>query len=151
MKLDWNAYLNFPEDIENGFTPFFTENLEGFEDAEGSESTKNIENIRNRLENIVLPSNTNSFIELEVKPIESFTSNTNNSDCSTYQYNLCIGDNFDDWESVDRFMHKYCLERGFGYQVSRNDKDFDNPAITRRKLFRCSSSGNYKLVRNLII
>jgi len=41
-------------------------------------------------------------------------------------------------------MHQYCLEHGFGYQISRNDKDQDDPTITRRKSFRCSSSGNYE-------
>ena len=49
-----------------------------------------------------------------------------------YQYNLRIGDKFDDWSSVDKFMHNYCLERGFGYQVSQNDKDLNNHSITRR-------------------
>lgn len=130
MELDWNTYINFPEDNENVFMPIFTERLEDFENAEGNRSIKNVESIRNELENIVLIPNTNSFIKLEIEPIEPFTNNTNNSDCSAYYYNLCIRDKFDDWESVDRFMHEYCLERGFGYQVFRNDKDLDNPTIT---------------------
>ncbi|CAB4425283.1 unnamed protein product [Rhizophagus irregularis] len=50
--------------------------------------------------------------------IEPFTNNTNTSNtntfnCSTYQYNLCIGDNFDDWEFIDRFINAYCLEKDF--------------------------------------
>ncbi|CAB5180087.1 uncharacterized protein OCT59_007363 [Rhizophagus irregularis] len=39
-------------------------------------------------------------------------------------------DSFDDWTSVDTFLHNYCLERGFGYQVFRNDKDANNHSIT---------------------
>src|SRR5687768_6937344 len=106
-----------------------------------------------------MPPNNNAFIELEVQPTEptepmesistntdtsTFTNNTNTSDCFTYQYNLYIGDSFDDWESVNRFMHEYCLERGFGYQIYRNDKDSHDHTITRRKSFRCSSSGSYE-------
>ena len=63
---------------------------------------------------------------------------------SVYQYNLHIGDIFDDWQSVDTFIHQYCLERGFGYQVFRNDKDQNDSSIIRRKSFRCSSSGTYE-------
>ncbi|CAG8832163.1 651_t:CDS:2, partial [Gigaspora margarita] len=73
----------------------------------------------------------------------SFTENDNNLNTS-YQYNLSVGNYFDDWPSVDRFMHNYCLERGFGYQVFRNDKDLNDPSIIRRKSFRCSSSGTYE-------
>lgn len=61
-----------------------------------------------------------------------------------YQYNLAIGDTFDNWESVNAFMYQYCLERGFGYQIFRSDKDQNDPTIIRRKSFRCSSSGNYE-------
>ncbi len=61
-----------------------------------------------------------------------------------YQYNLAVGDSFDDWLSVDAFMHQYCFERGFSYQIFRSDKDPKDPTIIRRKLFRCSSSGVYK-------
>ncbi|CAB5345802.1 unnamed protein product [Rhizophagus irregularis] len=61
-----------------------------------------------------------------------------------YQYNLTVGDYFDDWQSVDTFMHQYCLERGFGYQVYRNDKDPNDFTIIRRKSFRCSSNGKYE-------
>ena len=52
-----------------------------------------------------------------------------------YQYNLAVGDCFDDWLSVDAFMHQYCLERGFGYQIFRSDKDPKDPTIIRRKSF----------------
>ena len=63
------------------------------------------------------------------------------SDSFNYQYSLTVGDCFDDWLSVDTFMYQYCLERGFGYQIFRSDKDPNDPAIIRRKSFRCSSSG----------
>ncbi|PKC57847.1 hypothetical protein RhiirA1_471858, partial [Rhizophagus irregularis] len=84
-----------------------------------------------------------------IELIEPFTNNTNTSNtntfnCFTYQYNLCIEDNFDDWEFVDRFINAYCLERGFGYQVYRNDKDPNDHTITRHKSFRCSLGGNYE-------
>ena len=125
MELDWNFYINFPEDIEDTFTPFFNENVENIEVTKNVKGAKDVENI---LEDIIIPPNNNSFIELEVQPIlEPFTNNTNTSDCLindtntsnclTYQYNLHIGDNFDDWEFVNRFMHEYCLEKGFGYQI----------------------------------
>ncbi|CAB5211331.1 unnamed protein product [Rhizophagus irregularis] len=61
-----------------------------------------------------------------------------------YQYNLTVGDYFDDWQSVDTFMHQYCLERGFGYQVYRNDKDPNDFTIIRHKSFHCSSNGKYE-------
>ena len=71
---------------------------------------------------------------------ENIFEETNGS--SIYQYNLNVGDIFDDWQSVDTFIHQYCLERGFGYQVSRNDKD--DSLIIRRKSFRCSLNGTYE-------
>ncbi|CAG8781042.1 1738_t:CDS:1 [Gigaspora rosea] len=67
------------------------------------------------------------------------TKNDNNLSTS-YQYNLSVENYFDDWPFVDRFIHNYCLERGFGYQVFRNDKDLNDPSIIRRKSFRCSSN-----------
>jgi hypothetical protein len=36
---------------------------------------------------------------------------------NNYQYNLTVGDSFDNWSSVDTFMYQYCLEHGFGYQI----------------------------------
>ena len=146
MELDWNTYINFSPDIEDDFMPLFTESFKGFKGAEKGESAKSIESPGDRLEdnNIIMPPNDNTFIELEVEPIEFFTNDTNNSECSAYQYNLNVGDTFDDWESVDKFMHGYCLERGFGYQIYRNDKDTNNHAIIRHKSFYCSLSGNYE-------
>lgn len=41
-------------------------------------------------------------------------------------------------------MHKYCQERGFGYQIFRNDKDPNDHSITRCKSFHCSLSGIYE-------
>src|SRR3954470_8389392 len=74
----------------------------------------------------------------DVLPLEPVFNDNN------YQYNLTVGDSFDDWSLVDTFMHQYCLERGFGYQIFRNDKDLNDPTIIRRKSFRCSSNGNYE-------
>ncbi|CAB5309920.1 unnamed protein product [Rhizophagus irregularis] len=80
-----------------------------------------------------------NFTDIETSlPLEPSFGNSN------YQYNLAVGDSFDDWLLVDTFMHQYCLERGFGYQIFRNDKDPNNSTIIRRKSFRCSSSGNYE-------
>ncbi|CAG8813118.1 5412_t:CDS:1 [Dentiscutata erythropus] len=70
--------------------------------------------------------------------------NPSNIDAFSYQHNLRVRNEFDDWPSVDRFIYNYCLERGFGYQVFHNDKDSNDPSITRRKSFRCSSSGTYE-------
>jgi hypothetical protein len=80
---------------------------------------------------------------------ESSNNNFNSIGTSNYQYNLAIGDCFDDWLSVDAFMHQYCLERGFGYQIFRNDKDPNDPTIIRRKSFRCSSSGAYEAQKTI--
>ncbi|CAG8719077.1 24211_t:CDS:2, partial [Gigaspora rosea] len=66
---------------------------------------------------------------------------------SNYQYNLKEEDTFDDWQSVDKFMHLYCLERGFGYQIFRNDKYPNNSSITCHKSFRCSASGTYNALK----
>jgi hypothetical protein len=74
----------------------------------------------------------------DVLPLEPVFNDNN------YQYNLTVGDSFDDWSLVDTFMHQYCLERGFGYQIFQNDKDLNDPTIIRRKSFRCSSNGNYE-------
>ncbi|EXX68572.1 hypothetical protein RirG_103920 [Rhizophagus irregularis DAOM 197198w] len=77
----------------------------------------------------------NNFFEL--------TSNINSS--NNYQYNLTVGDYFDDWSSVDAFIHNYCLERGFGYQICCSDKDKDpNDFTIWCKSYKCSSSGCYE-------
>jgi len=94
------------------------------------------------------------FSVLPVLPINSLlTSDDNFADIlplelsfndNNYQYNFTVGDSFDDWLLIDTFIHQYCLERGFGYQIFRNDKDPNDSTIIRRKSFRCSSSGNYE-------
>src|SRR5581483_6426137 len=83
----------------------------------------------------------NNFTDIELPLTSELDSYSNN--CS-YQYNLAVGDSFDDWSLVDTFMHQYCLERGFGYQIFRNDKDPNDSTIIRRKSFHCSSSGSYE-------
>ncbi|PKK75758.1 hypothetical protein RhiirC2_707888 [Rhizophagus irregularis] len=147
MEIDWEFFINFHKDIEEVFMPFFTESFESL-NVENAKVAKSAEIIIGELEDIIMSSN-NSFIGLGIELIEPFinntnTSNTNTFSCSTYQYNLCIEDNFDDWEFVDKFINAYCLERGFGYQIYRNDKDLNNHIITRRKSFHCSLDGNYK-------
>ena len=79
---------------------------------------------------------------ISVDPVSSITSNK-------YQYNLEVGDCFDDWSSVDTFIHQYCFERGFGYQVFRSDKDPIDSTIIRHKSFRCSSSNTYKARKDI--
>ncbi|UZO16423.1 uncharacterized protein OCT59_007811 [Rhizophagus irregularis] len=129
MELDWKSYINFPKDSEDTFyTPF-------------SESNSNTSIPPNNNFSVVEP--LSNAIE-SIKLSEPLSNDTSTSDYSTYQYNLTIGNSFDDWESVDRFIHEYCLERGFGYQVYRNDKDLNDHTITRYKSFRCSLSGNYE-------
>ena len=113
MEIDWESFINFPEDA---FTL----------------TNKNNEN--SRLEDNIMPPNSNVFIELEVESIEPVFNNINTSNDNQtpfiYQYNLCVGDIFDDWISVDTFIHNYYLERGFGYQVYRNDKDIIDHSVT---------------------
>jgi hypothetical protein len=122
MDVDWEMFINFSEDISEDIiipTDFFKEN---------------------ELENTI-PLPFGSFFEQPVEPFIELEPLTDNPNTTNYQYILCEGDSFDDWLSVDTFMHKYCLERGFGYQIFRNDKDSNS--ITRRKSFRCSLSGTY--------
>ncbi|CAG8621800.1 8796_t:CDS:1, partial [Gigaspora rosea] len=70
--------------------------------------------------------------------------NSGDINASNYQYNLRVEVPFDNWQSVDTFVHNYCLERGFGYQIFCNNKDLNNPSIIHCMSFRCSSSGNYE-------
>ncbi|GBC13105.1 hypothetical protein GLOIN_2v1812649 [Rhizophagus irregularis DAOM 181602=DAOM 197198] len=140
MKLDWESFINFLKDIEDVFTPppnFFIES-----------------GVNCDIEDTIISPNDNVFIELEVEPINPVIDNTNtfnysnnNSNFPIYQYNLHIGDMFDDWMSVDKFMYNYCLERGFGYQIYRNNKDINDHSIIRHKSFRCSlnDSHNHEL------
>ncbi|CAG8536388.1 16809_t:CDS:2 [Cetraspora pellucida] len=60
-----------------------------------------------------------------------------------YQYNFQEGNTFDNWPSVEMFMHLYCLKCSFGYQVFRNNKDLNDSIITCCKSFRCSVNGTY--------
>ena len=136
MEVDWESFINFPEDIENTFIP----------------ANFLVESANNNDNN--MPPNNNFFNEVEVESIEivsdstnstsDYSNDNNNPNPSIYQFNLNVGDTFNDWISVDTFIHNYCLERGFGYQISRNDKDSNDHSITRRKSFRCSSSGSYE-------
>ncbi|CAB5171971.1 unnamed protein product [Rhizophagus irregularis] len=121
----WNVLLNdaiFPEN-------FFKEN---------NENTV--------LEDIITPpeSPENFYIEInENTVLENIITPPNSVDnFNIYQYNLRKKDSFDDWMSVDTFMYNYCLERGFGYQICRNDKNPNNPSITICKSYRCSFGEN---------
>jgi hypothetical protein len=74
-----------------------------------------------------------------------FESTSNINSLNNYQYNLTVGDYFDDWSSVDAFIHNYCLERGFGYQICHSDKDKNpNDFTIWRKSYKCSSSSCYE-------
>ncbi|PKK57564.1 hypothetical protein RhiirC2_797799 [Rhizophagus irregularis] len=140
MELDWESFINFPKDIEDVLTSppnFFIES-----------------DVNCNIEDTIISPNDNIFIELEVELINPIIDNTNtfnysnnNSNFSIYQYNLHIGDMFDDWMSVDKFMYNYCLKREFGYQIYRNDKDINDHSIIWRKSFRCSlnDSHNHEL------
>ena len=80
-----------------------------------------------------------NFTDIDISPnpkqlIDDNFESISNLNSNDYQYNLAEGDYFDDWESVDIFMHKYCLERGFGYQICRNEKN-PNDFTIRRKTF----------------
>ena len=68
----------------------------------------------------------------DIEDIDNSLSLESSFNDNTYQYNLVKGDCFDDWSLVDTFMHQYCLERGFGYQIFRNDKDSSDPTIIRQ-------------------
>ncbi|CAB4423179.1 unnamed protein product [Rhizophagus irregularis] len=139
MEVDWKSYINFPEDIIP--INFFSESVEGTE-------LENIIPPNNFLEEPIEPpinSPIKPFIESLIEPLtEPQSPCTDNLNTTNYQYKHCVGDNFDDWLSVDTFMHKYCQERGFGYQIFRNDKDQNDRSISRRKSFRCSLSGTYE-------
>src|SRR5215469_5863687 len=89
-----------------------------------------------------------NFTDIDILPnpeqlIDDNFESISNLNSNDYLYNLAEGDYFNDWESVNIFMHKYCLERGFGYQICRSKKD-PNDFTIRRKIFKCSSSSIYK-------
>ncbi|CAB4423846.1 unnamed protein product [Rhizophagus irregularis] len=136
MDVDWDFFINFPEDTILP-TNFFIESdeksvLEDIITPPKSPEYFFNELEENVLENIITPpkSPEHLFNELEEKPTELFDGLNDSLNCSSYQYNLCVGDSFDNWTSVDTFLHNYCLERGFEYQVFRNDKDANNRSIT---------------------
>ncbi|KAF0560710.1 hypothetical protein F8M41_001291 [Gigaspora margarita] len=53
---------------------------------------------------------TYTYQQLEVASHSYTYQSSETTSSSNYQYNLQEEDTFDDWESVDRFMHLYCLE-----------------------------------------
>lgn len=88
MKADWETFINFSEDI---FIPinFFSESTESTE-LENTISPNNL--LKEPIEQpIELP------IELPIEPlIELQLSCTDNLNTTSYQYKLCIGNNFND-------------------------------------------------------
>jgi hypothetical protein len=42
---------------------------------------------------------------------------------NNYQYNFTVRDSFDNWLSVNIFIHQYYLKHDFGYQIFQNNKD----------------------------
>ena len=163
--MSWESFINFPDDeqltnsysliIENcDFKDYDNEIIEQNDTLLNNPSSSILNNNLNELlffneinetidPNVTLFHNSNddTFSEYSSDELDELT--------SAYQYNLKKGDIFDDWQSVDTFMHQYCLERGFGYQNSRSDKDKDDSTIIRRKSFRCSSSGKYIARKNI--
>jgi len=168
MDVDWNFYLTFPEDTILP-TNFFAESNENSVLEGVTTPPKSPESFINGSEdipiepigNVIIPSPPKSpestFNEPEEIPIEPIEptedaitpSSIPDSFDNTYQYNLSVGDSFDNWVSVDMFIHNYCLERGFGYQIFRNDKDSNNRSITLCKSYRCSYNGSYKARKNI--
>ncbi|RIB07839.1 hypothetical protein C2G38_2213243 [Gigaspora rosea] len=61
-------------------------------------------------------------VDTDIPLLFENSNNSGNINASNYQYNLRVGDSFDDRQSVDTFIHNYCLERGFEYQTFHNDK-----------------------------
>ncbi|CAB5166761.1 unnamed protein product [Rhizophagus irregularis] len=104
------SFINFPKDIEDVFTPppnFFIKS-----------------DVNCDIEDTIIFPNDNVFIELEVESINPVIDNTNtfnyfnnNSNFPIYQYNLHIGDMFNNWMFIDKFIYNYYLERGFSYQI----------------------------------
>jgi hypothetical protein len=122
------------EPSDNNFTDInISPNLKPFDDNFiGVDISPNLE-----------PSDDN-FTDINISPnFELLSDDLESTSNNSYQYNLAVGDHFDDWASVDTFIHKYCLERGFDYQICRSDRD-PNDSTIRRKSFKCSSSGYYE-------
>ncbi|GBC53328.2 uncharacterized protein OCT59_003971 [Rhizophagus irregularis] len=122
MDINWDFFINFPKDTILP-TNFFIENNEKsilediitpskFPEYFFNELEENV------LENIIIPPNSpeHLFNELKEKLTELFNGLNDSLNCSSYQYNLCIEDSFNDWTSVDTFLHNNCLERSFRYQ-----------------------------------
>ncbi|CAB5301718.1 unnamed protein product [Rhizophagus irregularis] len=89
------SFINFPKDIEDVFTPppnFFIKS-----------------DVNCDIEDTIIFPNDNVFIELEVESINPVIDNTNtfnyfnnNSNFPIYQYNLHIGDMFNNWMFIDK-------------------------------------------------
>jgi hypothetical protein len=123
--------------------PVFDNRLEEFYNKQDSFESYSNDTIEPNLTLLNINSPNNNILDVFDNNLETSHSS------SIYQYNLHIGDVFDDWKSVDTFIHQYCLERGFGYQIFRNDKDQTDSSIIRRKSFRCSSSGIYEAKKGI--
>lgn len=170
-NIDWHSLLMFQEADMEPNIPYFNENTCFFPSYSELLNDNLFENISSFFndnliditsplidDNISIPNsdpvnvNVNNISQNSESPdysdddnIDPLSSTTSNK----YQYNLEVGDCFDDWPSVDTFIHQYCFERGFGYQVFRSDKDPIDSTIIRRKSFRCSSSSTYKARKDI--
>ncbi|PKK75070.1 hypothetical protein RhiirC2_708387 [Rhizophagus irregularis] len=102
MDVDWDFFINFSEDTILP-TNFFIESNEKSVLEDIITPFKSPEYFFNKLEenvleNIITPpkSSEHLFNELEEELTELFDGLNDSLNCSSYQYNLCIGDSFDD-------------------------------------------------------
>ncbi|EXX52528.1 uncharacterized protein OCT59_018378 [Rhizophagus irregularis] len=102
MDIDWDFFMNFSE---NTILPtnFFIESNEKSVLEDIITPSKSPEYFFNKLEenvleNIITPpkSSEHLFNELEEELTELFDGLNDSLNCFSYQYNLCIGDSFDD-------------------------------------------------------
>jgi hypothetical protein len=91
--------------------PVFDNRLEEFYNKQDSFESYSNDTIEPNLTLLNINSPNNDILDVFDNNLETSHSS------SIYQYNLHIGDVFDDWKSVDTFIYQYCLERGFGYQI----------------------------------
>ncbi|CAG8845476.1 25575_t:CDS:2, partial [Gigaspora margarita] len=135
-----NLFLTFTKyyDYDNQFSKD-SDNLSLFEDDDNSSIFEDTDN-----PSPLFKDGSNSLYDDNFITNSSLLTKNDNNLSTSYQYNLSVGNYFDDWPSVNRFIYNYCLEQDFEYQVFRNDKDLNDPSIIHCKSFRCLSTGTYE-------
>ena len=102
--IDWESFIIFPEDNTNLLDHEFSSSVcFAIFDHEPS-SVHFVTSDHESLSSTLFEQFNDSSNEINE------INNPSTSSSLIYQYNLHVGDKFDDWPSVDIFMHNYCKE-----------------------------------------